>query len=78
MPVIEVYNVTNRIRTSIKLPENPLGNKCNIVSSTKIENIKRNRMQSCTRTPYLNSTSGPLAVRMLLYTLTPNQGFKCT
>ena len=79
IPVIEVYNVANRISTSInKFPGKPLGNKCNFVSSTKIENIKRNRMQSCTRTPYLNSTNFPLAVRMLLYTLTPNQGFKCT
>ena len=71
-PVIEVYNVANRICTSInKFPGKPLGNKCNIVSWTKIENIKRNRMQSCTRTPYLHSTNGPLAVRMLLYTPPP-------
>ena len=59
IPVIEVYNVANRISTSIKLPGNPPGNKCNIVSSTKIENIKRNRMQSCTRTPISTARKAP-------------------
>ena len=74
IPFIEVYNLANRISSSIKFPGNPLGDKCNIVSSTKIENIKRNRMQFCTRTPYLHNTNGPLAVRMPLNTLTLNQG----